>query len=772
MAANSDDLLISVSTDLTAVKRQLAQLTRDITASASGITKQFDGMGKAIDASMTPMQKRINAMMGIPVPSKVKEWKGALAEAGNELEKTGHAAGATSTSMQAMLHSIRSVGEQLALGVSPAEALTGQLSHLSYVASQPGGVGAALKDIGSKAAALVTAFPEVAAAAAIGAAAFAAYEIFAADKVKSVDEVLKQHEENIKRLGPAYESALPAAIKLLDVSERLANARLRVDAADALKARVAEAQTAIENIVKSEGVFSTRFSGAKVAIDAFMASIKDGNPAAEKFQQTIADLQASGAITEKSMQDLLSASDAAAKAEEALRGIKDHVDAAAKAIADMSNSLGSELTSRLSNLSDEQRKYIEDLIQQLASGKISAEHFREALASLSGVTPDFSGAIASVSGLADQLERAQKAALGLANTTPKTGRLGYDPMADAQSKYKDSLEMWRRFGHDNDSGIDPNKPKATKNHGSKTPAITAADQFNNDLQAIKDRTAALAEEQAMLGKSYEAQEKRKTALQLEQTALKQVREEARKKGDADWQNAKLTPEQISKINATSEAYARQAESLRKAQEAQQEFESWMNVGRDATRGFIDDLLNGATAGEAFANVLKKISSQLLDLAMNDLFGKGGNSGFGLIGSLLGMGGGGGAFPGGGSLNSFGGLYADGGYTGPGGKNDPAGIVHKGEVVWSQDDIRKAGGLASVESMRSRGGAMPPVMPKLVMSGGGGNVTAPVNISIDARGADREGLSRVEGQLARLKSEIPSRVVMAVRDANKTNVKFR
>jgi phage-related minor tail protein len=195
----------------------------------------------------------------------------------------------------------------------------------------------------------------------------------------------------------------------------------------------------------------------------------------------------------------------------------------------------------------------------------------------------------------------------------------------------------------------------------------------------------------------------------------------------------------------------------------------MNVGRDATRGFIDDLLSGATAGEAFANVLKKISSQLLDLAMNDLFGKGGGLG-GLFGSLFG--GGGGGFPGGGSLNSFGGLYADGGYTGSGGKNDPAGIVHKGEVVWSQDDIRKAGGLASVEGMRSRGGAMPQ-MPKLVMGGGGGgNVTAPVNIQIDARGADREGLARLEGQLARLRSEIPARVVTAVRDANKTNVKFR
>jgi len=41
----------------------------------------------------------------------------------------------------------------------------------------------------------------------------------------------------------------------------------------------------------------------------------------------------------------------------------------------------------------------------------------------------------------------------------------------------------------------------------------------------------------------------------------------------------------------------------------------------------------------------------------------------------------------------------GGYTGPGGVKQPAGVVHKGEVVWSQRDIARAGGVATVEAMR-------------------------------------------------------------------------
>ena len=45
-------------------------------------------------------------------------------------------------------------------------------------------------------------------------------------------------------------------------------------------------------------------------------------------------------------------------------------------------------------------------------------------------------------------------------------------------------------------------------------------------------------------------------------------------------------------------------------------------------------------------------------------------------------------------------YSDGGFTGYGGKFDPAGIVHKGEVVWSQEDIKRWGGVNVVEAMRT------------------------------------------------------------------------
>ena len=47
--------------------------------------------------------------------------------------------------------------------------------------------------------------------------------------------------------------------------------------------------------------------------------------------------------------------------------------------------------------------------------------------------------------------------------------------------------------------------------------------------------------------------------------------------------------------------------------------------------------------------------------------------------------------------------SEGGYTGPGGKYEPAGIVHRGEVVWSQADVKAVGGPRRANAMRPTAG---------------------------------------------------------------------
>jgi phage-related minor tail protein len=102
-----------------------------------------------------------------------------------------------------------------------------------------------------------------------------------------------------------------------------------------------------------------------------------------------------------------------------------------------------------------------------------------------------------------------------------------------------------------------------------------------------------------------------------------------------------------------------------------------------------------------------------------------------------------------------------------GKYQPAGVVHKGEYVFDADATRRIG-VKNLERLRqgfAEGGFVgsAPRLPNL-RGGGGSTINAPVSVSIDARGADRDGLSRVEEQVARLKAELPSKIVSTVRDA--------
>lgn len=93
-------------------------------------------------------------------------------------------------------------------------------------------------------------------------------------------------------------------------------------------------------------------------------------------------------------------------------------------------------------------------------------------------------------------------------------------------------------------------------------------------------------------------------------------------------------------------------------------------------------------------------------------------------------------------------FAVGGYTGAGDKYDPAGIVHKGEVVWSQSDIAKWGGVGAVEAMRKGGPELEVTGPSRIYNAsqtaamlGGGDSTAAIT-----------SLQRtVEGQSAALRS---------------------
>lgn len=99
-------------------------------------------------------------------------------------------------------------------------------------------------------------------------------------------------------------------------------------------------------------------------------------------------------------------------------------------------------------------------------------------------------------------------------------------------------------------------------------------------------------------------------------------------------------------------------------------------------------------------------------------------------------------------------YASGGYTGPGGKNEPAGIVHKGEVVFSQEDVARHGGVAAVEAIRK--GSTASLERNMVGSAattrsGGLTLNMPITISAQTNGGgvDSSKLEQAGAQITKL-----------------------
>lgn len=233
--------------------------------------------------------------------------------------------------------------------------------------------------------------------------------------------------------------------------------------------------------------------------------------------------------------------------------------------------------------------------------------------------------------------------------------------------------------------------------------------------------------------------------------------------DAKQKGITLTDQEIASILRQGDAIGTAAQAAHDAQEN-------MNKSIQITDEFRQGLEDVGAAGlqgfdnlaDAAKNFLNQIAEMILRLyvlkpLLNGLLGEQGSSGGGLLGGLLGN-----IFGGGSSLasnttaaiaaNPL--LFADGGYTGPGGRNQPAGVVHKGEVVWSQKDVRRAGGPGVVDAMRRGGGyadggivGRPPMLtPSLPMASGPSRVGPSIAFHIDARYASKGTAEEIRDQL--------------------------
>ncbi len=209
----------------------------------------------------------------------------------------------------------------------------------------------------------------------------------------------------------------------------------------------------------------------------------------------------------------------------------------------------------------------------------------------------------------------------------------------------------------------------------------------------------------------------------------------------------LTPERKKAISDLAEGYANATVEAAKLAETQdkaaESMRDWFDSGSTAARGFIDDLIEGKDAAEALGNVFAQLGSKLIDLGLSGLFGSGGKD-FGLVGQAFG--------------------FADGGIAARGKpqqlKKFAAGGISKTAAIFGEGPMVEA-------AVPLPDGRRIPVdlrMPK--MNGANDNVSVSIPISIDATGADAAGLARLQGQLAQLQAELPTRIRAEVKGRGK------
>ncbi|KQX55644.1 MULTISPECIES: tape measure protein [unclassified Ensifer] len=593
-------------------------------------------------------------------------------------------------------------------------------------------------------------------------------------------------------------------------------------------ASVGSVASAIGGLAAAAGPIGVIVGGTAVAALALFASSSDSaGSGADRFAER---LRRMGDAAEESASK---AETASRKVDEVVKNrlasevsaAKGEVEAATDAVVELFDSLFRNVDR--DTISPEQIRQLEDLRDKLKAGTIGADDANQALHSLANSNPNFQAVANAFAPLLDKLGQVVAAAkqaqqeLALASgqaVTPESAA-AYRQYGQSRSKGEEMLRLGKAYADEAarqnklskdqlavekeiasirkdlkekggfladaqikalaESNVAADQARS-KSGGSRTKGVkqTSESRFDADIQAVKDRTAALVEEQRIVGMSFQDQERRRMALDLEQTALADLREEARRKGQTDLENIKLSADQTAKIREASAAYAEQADVLRRVQEQQDRAEQAAEDFYDAFKsGTIDAITGASSLSEALESVGKRLSSLLLNSAFDSLFqprtssSSGGMFGgiFASIGKWIGL-------ANGGPVKA-----ATGGkVTGPGtSRSDsiPA-MLSNGEYVINAAATQKHRALLdAINSNRALrfadGGPVKltaPRMPSLAGMGakGGQSISLSYGPSYNVTGTGEE-IAALKRQMAQDRAEFESRTVKAVRDAQKRRI---
>lgn len=286
-----------------------------------------------------------------------------------------------------------------------------------------------------------------------------------------------------------------------------------------------------------------------------------------------------------------------------------------------------------------------------------------------------------------------------------------DALAKLQSLTPDLRDTWTRQRDDATSAYNTARGAAPDD----IERVAATSQYQKTMAGIAAAQAADAAKKSApaLNKQASATKRVVASLNAQIDALSQTAEQQQIANNLA--RAGVTAD--SKQGQTITALTQKLYNQKAAQDTINQATSFFaTTAESAFAGLI-------TGSDSFTDSLKNMLSALENAVLQaTLLGQGPLAG--LFGTKSATGGVGGAL--GSLIGAVAKSFDTGGYTGSGTANQAAGIVHRGEVVWSQSDVRRWGGPTVVDNMRrgfsgyADGGVVGMKMPTN-FNGGGANV---------------------------------------------------
>ncbi|MDX0014798.1 tail length tape measure protein [Sinorhizobium meliloti] len=672
MVEKTDDLVISISTDLATVKRSLKRLEADISSTTGKVEKQFNDLGRGIDNSMSSaLQKRIDGMVGIGTRG-AKEWSGALADQGKELErlrarysplfatinnyksavadiKRAHALGAISANeMTAAIQRER----QAALASTAA--IKGRNAALAAMPAGRGGVGAGAFNTSNLAA---QGF-DIATTA-----AFMPWQTVALQQGPQVAQVFNDIRASGQRIGPAVAGAfmqLVNPISLVTIGTIAAGAAA-IQYFSSLELGGAKS----EETLKKEAEL----------VQAVVAKWGDALPALKAYndeRQRLTDAK-----------DLQAAAEIGADAQwEELR----------KSLGDVDSEIG-DIVTRLSQMGEDTDKItslqraFNELTAGIEDGNATSDMAKEVQQELAAVikdnaTPELQKYLEIFDRLVPAIDKAAASASKFKSEAAQAASAsrGFRINSAEQDAYFEYLDEQRRKANENPTVINPDgrrvavpipgtkpiqlgdEPEDTKK--AETAAQRAANAYRDLVKSADDRIAQLQLETELTGEYGVQTDAARFRLEL----LQQAEDKGRS----------LSAEQRAEIERKVELYSKYSQALAQAKLQQDLLDDSAFAGlskqeqavklrlrsygldedlggnnaamirnrfqqeelSDLTQSFLSEfssgiLTGGKSIGESFADAVKNAAANAMQKSLDGLFEQIGNA---LASALLGGGG--------------------------------------------------------------------------------------------------------------------------------------